>query len=64
VTDLQLSKRMSVRTAVDLWLGGVRIRVARKTIEYAGCLSLMELVPAKSHGRDVMRHSRRSRMSL
>ena len=55
---------MSVRTVVDLWLGGVRIRVARKTIEYAGCLSLMELVPAKSHGRDVMRHGRRSRMSL
>ena len=29
-----------------------------------GCLSLMELVPPSSHGHDVMRHSRRSHVSL
>ena len=50
MTDLQSSKRMSVRSVEELWLGGVRVRVrvARKAIEMLrGCLSLMELVPVK-----------------
>ena len=64
MTDSQSSKRISVRRVEELWLGNVRIRVARKSDIDVGCLSLMELVPPSSHAHDVMRHSRRSRVSL